>query len=532
VAGFSEVFQKMQAQLEALTEPRTPSRSIRSIVEASAQRGLDTGDVATLIAWGSDPHCREEIRAGAVKVRERAASREIEFIIPIYLTSFCQNDCLYCGYRKGNPLAERIRLSLDDFSCELDVILGWGHRQIELVLSDDPELGSSQLLPYIELTRKKLDGAGGGVVALCAPVYEQEEYRRLGESGLDWVVEWQETYHQPHFDRWHFLDSPKRHYEERLDLWDHTIAAGLRRVGMGVLLGLYDWRFDVLALLEHADYVRRVYGLEPHAVGIPRLKPARGVLASQKPSRFTVSDEDYRFIVSLYHLAFPCSRLFFNTREAYDFNLSMVAGGDLFTVDCETLPGAYLRGHLPGQFSTHNYPPRGEVVRALGQRGFSARYLEREVEARAGACAMAAGVDKEQRAPAEFDFEEWTRGYVQVCRRLDDFEARLSELSTAADARRQATAEEWRTFLKAFEAVAIEPCRKVEPVLATCTDESRRSELLAYHERFGIDLDKFDRQISSYELSGDPTVLLMIGKRILWELREHLAMERELLSES
>jgi 2-iminoacetate synthase len=383
---FGEIFPHMQTRLEELAELRISSRSVASIVETSIQRGgLDTEDVAALIATGREQPCREEIRAGAEEVRRRVGGREIEFIIPVYLTSFCQNDCLYCGYRKSNALAERIRLSLDDFCRELDLILGWGYRQIELVLSDDPDLGAAQLLTYVEATRKKLDGAGGGVVALCAPVYEEDDYRALGQSGLDWIVEWQETYHQPHFDRWHFLDTAKRHYEDRLDLWEHTIAAGLLRIGMGVLLGLYDWRFDVLSVVEHGNHLRRAYGLEPHAIGIPRLKPARGVLASQKPSRFTVSDDDYRFIVSLYHLAFPRSRLFFNTREAYEFNLPLAAGGDLFTVDCETLPGGYLRGHLPGQFSTHSYPARREVVRALSGRGFSCRYLENERTSQYGA---------------------------------------------------------------------------------------------------------------------------------------------------
>ena len=129
----------------------------------------------------------------------------------------------------------------------------------------------------------------------------------------------------------------------RLDLWDRVIAAGIKKIALGALLGLYDWRFDALATIEHGNYLRRAYGLEPHAIGIPRLKPARGVLASQKASRFTVSDDDYRLILSLYHLAFPRSRLFFNTRESYEMNISMVAAGDLFTVDCDTFPGGYLR---------------------------------------------------------------------------------------------------------------------------------------------------------------------------------------------
>src|SRR5208283_6127026 len=183
---------------------------------------------------------------------------------------------------------------------------------------------------------------------------------------------------QPHFDRWHVYGSRKRNFEYRLDLWDRVIPAGIKKIALGALLGLYDWHFDVLATIEHGNYLRRTYGLEPHAIGIPRLKPARGVLASQKPSRFTVSDDDYRLILSLYHLTFPRSRLFFNTRESYEMNISMVAAGDLFTVDCDTFPGGYLRSDTPGQFSTHGFPGRREVVRVLAERGLASSYLEPE----------------------------------------------------------------------------------------------------------------------------------------------------------
>ena len=171
----------------------------------------------------------------------------MEFVIPVYLTSFCQNECLYCGYRESNALAERVRLSLDEFGRELDLILSWGHRQIELVLSEDPEFGPEVVARYVELTRQKLDRLGGGVVGLCSPVYEREDYVRLRAAGLEWVVEWQETYHQPHFDRWHVVGSPKRDIEYRLDLWDRVIAAGIRKIALGALLGLYDWRYDALA---------------------------------------------------------------------------------------------------------------------------------------------------------------------------------------------------------------------------------------------------------------------------------------------
>ena len=528
MAVFSEIFESRQARLERLAAIAEPLRQPLEIIrDADKGRGLEAEDAASLFAAARDQACRAETQSAAKRVRRRWATKTVEFIIPVYLTSFCQNECLYCGYRQSNPIAERVRLSQEDFDQQLDLILSWGHRQIELVLSDDPEFGPEMVARYVAATRRKLDALGGGMVALCSPVYRQEDYVRLREAGLDWVVEWQETYHRPHFDRWHSGNSPKRAFESRLDLWDHVIAAGISKIGMGVLLGLYDFRHDALAVIEHGNYLRRTYGLEPHALGIPRLKPARGVLASQKPSRFSVSDDDFRLVVSIYHMAFPTSRLFFNTRESYDLNISLVSAGDLFTVDCETLPGAYLRRHLPGQFSTHEYPPRREVAATLEQRGLTARYLAEETP-----CAVALAAPA--REPA-VDTKRWTEEHAQIRARLQVWETALQRLSDnrALASGRQAAEAALRESLDYLKTLLTTHCRREEseafPALQQHTAlAAKLAALRAEHERFGVDLDKFERQMASYCLSKDPTVLLSLGGRMLREIRAHLEAEEHL----
>ncbi|MEJ2007576.1 MAG: hemerythrin domain-containing protein [Acidobacteriota bacterium] len=344
---------------------------------------------------------------------------------------------------------------------------------------------------------------------------------------MDWIVEWQETYHRPHFDRWHFPGSPKRQYEFRTDIWDRVIRGGISKIALGVLLGLYDWRYEVLAVVEHGNYLRRTYGVEPHALGIPRLKPARGVLASQKASRFAVSDDDFRFIVSLYRLAFPSSRLFFNTREPYEFNLSMVSGGDLFTVDCETLPGGYLRRHLPGQFSIHGYPPRREVVSALKGLNLDIDYLAEETESPV----VVSGLSGEE----DFDPECWAEEHQAIRLRLGEWEDTLSALPSALreeHGEHVPGVEPLRAILQYFKTTVMEHCRKEESVFLPALSEeteARRSlrQFRDYHERLAIDLDKFDRQLISYSLSGDPGVLRLVGSRMIQEMREHLDAEEE-----
>jgi 2-iminoacetate synthase len=533
---FSEVFRVSGPRIESLAALPEPARSLDAIFKAAEKNlGLDVDDAASLIAWARDPDRRAEIHAAARWVREKVAPHTVEFVIPVYLTSFCENECLYCGYRQSNAVAERVRLSLDNFSRELDLILSWGHRQIELVLSQDPEFGPEVVARYVALARRRLDRLGGGVVGLCSPVYERRDYVRLREAGLEWVVEWQETYHQPHFDRWHVTGSPKRDFEHRLDLWDRVIGGGIRKVAMGALLGLYDWHFDVLGTIEQGNYLRRAYGLEPHAVGIPRLKPARGVLASQKPSRFTVSDDDYRLILSLYHLAFPRSRLFFNTRESYEMNISMVAAGDLFTVDCDTFPGGYLRNETPGQFSTHGFPPRRKVVQVLAERGLKSLFLETETQQ----------ATSEPVTPVEpLDMVGWREEHARIRAAAQDWQAILAGLRLHPGenlTERQAALAALRMTMYFFKSYAMDHCRKEETAFLRSLEGScfapeqepnaeATAKIQAFrdaHERFAIDLDKFERQMASYQLSGDPSVLLTVGERAIRELNEHLAAEEE-----
>ena len=528
MTGFSEIIKTAQAHLESLATLREPLQPLEEILAlAEKNHGLGTEEVASLLAWGCDPDRREVIHRAARELHEALSAPKVEFIIPVYLTSICQNECLYCGYRQSNSLAERVRLGVEDFETELDLILSWGHRQIELVLSDDPDFGPQEVARYVKLTRNKLRAAGGGVVALCSPVYEQDAYSRLCEAGLDWVVEWQETYHRPHFDRWHFPGSPKRQYEFRTDIWDRVIAGGISKIALGVLLGLYDWRYEVLALVEHGNYLHRTYGIEPHALGIPRLKPARGVLASQKPSRFTVPDDDFRLIVSIYRLAFPRSRLFFNTRESYELNLSMVSGGDLFTVDCETLPGGYLRRNLPGQFSTHGYPPRREVVSALKGLHLDTDYLAEETEPPALVTETVYELDIES--------ERWAEEHGAIRLHLDEWENALSSLPAVLREEppgRKSDTESLETILEYFKTTVMEHCRKEEsallPALSQDADAARSvQEFRDYHEHLAIDLDRFERQVVSYSLSGDPGVLRSLGTRMIREMREHLDAEDE-----
>ncbi|MBI4464587.1 MAG: hypothetical protein HY647_07775 [Acidobacteria bacterium] len=368
---FSEQLARLSAEAPPFGGSLAADSALREVVQKVEQgEKLQDCDLGVLLCARPEAEVVEGIERLAHRVKEKVCGRVVSLIIPQYLTSYCQNECVYCAYRVNNPVTPRKRLALSEFERELQMILGWGYRQVELVLADDPDFPVERVAEYVRVARYWMDRAGGGKIAVNGPAYQGAQYRVLAEAGLDWLALWQETYQENPFHKWHQVPSPKAHFWFRVDALDRALRAGIPQVAPGLLFGLADWRLDVLRLIQHCRYLTQQYGKVPYALGIPRLKPALGSPASSKPSRFSVSDLQYRLALAILELALPDSRLFFNTREPLSFNRQVLCGGNLFTVDCSTFPGGYLDPIPAGQFATESYGPRAELVRGLEEAGF------------------------------------------------------------------------------------------------------------------------------------------------------------------
>ncbi|OFW26985.1 MAG: hypothetical protein A3H27_04895 [Acidobacteria bacterium RIFCSPLOWO2_02_FULL_59_13] len=368
---FSEQLARLCAGSPPPGGPPATEAALREVVQKVEQgEKLQDSDLCVLLWAQPEAATVEAIERLAHRVKEKICGRVVSLVIPQYLTSYCQNECVYCAYRVSNSDTPRRRLALSEFEREFRMILDWGYRQVELVLADDPEFPAERVASYVRLARHWMDRAGGGKIAVNGPAYQGAQYRRLAEAGLDWLALWQETYQEDQFLKWHQVPSPKAHFRFRLDALDRALRAGIGQVAPGLLFGLADWRLDVLRLMQHCRYLEEQYGKPPYALGIPRLKPALGSPASGRPSRYSVSDLQYRLALAVLKLAVPQSRLFFNTREPLRFNRQVLCGGNLFTVDCATFPGGYLDPTQAGQFRTESYGQREELVRTLQEAGF------------------------------------------------------------------------------------------------------------------------------------------------------------------
>ena len=291
-------------------------------------------------------------------------------IVPIYVTSICSEQCVYCNYRGGNKGigVERRRLSDAELEQEaLYLVEQKGFRTLELVYATDPRMRVDAMCRHVEVLRRLLDARGGGLVAISAEALEEDEYRRLVSAGLSISVLWQETYDKARYAMLHPGRTKKANFEYRMDAYERMLLAGVPHVGIGVLSGLAEWRPDWAMLMLHEEYLQRQYGRGATIVGIPRLKPAPGALLQESP--FTPTRQEFVVTVALHNMFSPTTVAFVSTREEWDVCLELARGGGcLFTLNCSTTPGGYSLQHGGCQFTSHSYdaPVYSAKLRAEG----------------------------------------------------------------------------------------------------------------------------------------------------------------------
>jgi len=278
-------------------------------------------------------------------------------VVPIYVSSVCQEQCLYCNFRASNKgvAVERRRLTDDELEGEaIYLIEEKGQRVLELVYAADPLMRVDAMCRHVELLRRVLERHGGGTVGLSAESLDEAEYRRLVEAGLCWSVLWQETYDKERYMELHPGRTKKSNFEYRLDAYERMLAAGVEHVGMGVLSGLADWRRDWAMLMLHEEYLQHRYGRGASILGTPRLKLAPGALLIDSP--YAMSRQEFLAAVALHNLFAPGTAPFVSTRENWDVCLEMARGGGcLFTLNCSTTPGGYSLPRSSYQFTTNSY---------------------------------------------------------------------------------------------------------------------------------------------------------------------------------
>ena len=311
--------------------------------------GLELEEIIELMASTYDEKNRRLILDFSANYT-RPHNQEILLLPPLYFSSICENSCLYCDFSfKG------AHLSYEEFLKELDALLETGYRSIELVSGQDPELfihadffdmedqkfNVEKAARYFELTKKRLNENGGGMLTSNIPPVDINSIEKLKSSGVDCYLSWLETFNPAQYSKLHSKDGPKAFQAFRLDCFEKAIEAGIDHVAGAFLKGLYDWRKEEVVLYCFDRYLKENTGHGFSIIGTPRLK---GPFAeSGLVRRYAVSDDDYELNIALDRILFD-GILWLQTREPPAVNRQLIArygGGIILTLDCSTAPGGY-----------------------------------------------------------------------------------------------------------------------------------------------------------------------------------------------
>jgi 2-iminoacetate synthase len=360
----------IRGDLEATARPGT-DRAREIIAKARELKGLESAEVATLLQC-NDPAVLEEMFHAAREVKESIYGNRLVLFSPLYISNLCQNDCQYCAFRVPNKSIQRRALSQEEIAEEIRYLVRNGHKRILLVAGEAyPQDGLDYVLNSIETIYGIHEGNGEirRVNAEIAPL-TVEEFRRLKKSKIGTYVLFQETYHLATYQKMH-LSGPKADYHWRLNAMGRALEGGIDDVGIGALFGLYDFRFEVLALLQHVRHLEKVYGIGPHTISVPRLEPADGsVIASNPPH--PVSDADFKKLVAILRLAVPYTGIIMSTRESAEIRAETFAlGVSQISAGSRTNPGGYTEGEPAGaQFQLGDHRTLDEVILDVVKMGY------------------------------------------------------------------------------------------------------------------------------------------------------------------
>ena len=363
------------------TNTTSDAGRIRGILQKSlAIETLSLEEAACLLNV-EDKDLLLEMERTAGEVKRKVYDNRIVTFAPLYVGNLCVNDCLYCGFRKSNTTAKRRKLELDEIEREVQVLAGQiGHKRLIVVYGEHPAMDVNYIASTIKTIAdvKIKTKRGTGQIRRCninAAPMPVEELKLLHEIGIGTFQVFQETYHRPTYEKLHPQDTPKGDYLWRLYAMHRAMEAGCDDVGIGALFGLYDWKFEVLALLQHATELETKFGIGPHTISFPRLEPADNTPFT-KSSKYMVSDDEFRKLVTVIRLAVPYTGMILTARENAEMRRQILPLGCTQTDASSKIGiGAYAdmgdcqQGNKQ-QFILGDIRSLDTVVRELAQAGF------------------------------------------------------------------------------------------------------------------------------------------------------------------
>jgi len=288
--------------------------------------------------------------------------KTVRLYAPLYVSNFCVNDCVYCGFNKSHKFP-RIRLTIEQALAEAETIAKEGFKDLLLVSSEDKKIITVDYLAELaSKLRPKFSSLSVEIYQMSA-----DEYAKLFAAGIEGVTLYQETYDRETYRKYHPA-GPKANYGYRLSAADSFGQAGMREIGLGALLGLDDWRLETLALAEHAHYLMKRYWKSRVSFSFPRLRPAKDVDSAQFN---LLSDKNLVQMILALRLCFADAGMTISTREPAHLRDQLVKLGiTRMSAGSKTNPGGYsTHADSVGQFDIDDSRSPAQIAAMLKQSG-------------------------------------------------------------------------------------------------------------------------------------------------------------------
>jgi 2-iminoacetate synthase len=362
---------KIETLVKNVKEDKVRIREI--IAKSMEKKPLAVAETAVLLSAES-PELVEEIFNAARQLKKDVYGNRIVIFAPLYIGNYCINECVYCAFRRSLRTTVRKTLNQEELIAQIEALEDSGHKRLILVFGEHPNYTADFMAETVKTvyTIRKGHGEIRRVNINAAPM-DHEGYRKVKDAGIGTYQIFQETYHHETYAKVHPSHTHKGNYLWRLDGLSRAFESGCDDMGIGALFGLYDWKFEVLGLVTHSHHLQKTYGVGPHTISFPRVRPAHGVELDPK---YFVSDHDFKRLVAILRLSVPYTGMILTARETAEIRREVMAFG-VSQIDAGTR--IELAGYTKKtegqelnkeQFQIGDVRPMDEILRELMQNGY------------------------------------------------------------------------------------------------------------------------------------------------------------------
>ncbi|MBN1596824.1 MAG: [FeFe] hydrogenase H-cluster radical SAM maturase HydG [Bacteroidales bacterium] len=358
-----------QEIIELLGNARPDSNQIKDIIQKSIEKNRLNLEEAACLLKADNPEQIEQIKEGAIRLKEAVYGNRIVLFAPLYVGSKCTNDCQYCGFRVSNKDAVRSTLSGNKLKNEVIALEDSGQKRLILVFGEHPQYNAR----YIADTARKVysvKSKNGEIrrVNINAAPLDVEGFKTVADAGIGTYQIFQETYDRDTYKFYH-PRGRKADYDNRLTALDRAQDAGLDDVGIGALFGLYDWRFEVMGLVRHTNHLEACYNVGPHTISFPRLQDSSNVVLNQQ---YLLQDSDFSRLIAILRLAVPYTGLILTAREnallrkkVMRYGVSQIDGGTKIELGAYAKNSGSTQNLCNEQFRINDDRTLGDVIEEL-----------------------------------------------------------------------------------------------------------------------------------------------------------------------